>query len=109
MLFEERLFENPCNDKFAWVGSYHTTKILLQDFRYSRDVIPWKDIQLLLEGETVKLPAPKSQYSTDVVIDTDIPIFATSKSPIMFKGQMAISKLLCCCRRKAHWHCSASG
>ena len=32
------------------------------------------------------MPAPKNQYSTDVVIDTDIPIFATSKSPIMFKG-----------------------
>ena len=97
MLFEECLFENPCNDKFAWVGADHATIILLHDFRYSRDVIPWKDILILLEGETVKLTAPRNQYSTDVVIDTDIPIFATSKSPIMFKGPMAISKPLCCC------------
>ena len=28
----------------------------------------------------------KTQYSTDVVTDTDIPIFDTSKSPIMSKG-----------------------
>jgi hypothetical protein len=60
--------------------------ILLQDFRFCKDVITWKDLLLLLEGETVKLPAPKNHFATDVVISSDVPIFATSKAPIVFKG-----------------------
>ena len=59
--------------------------ILLQDYRYSRDVIPWKDLLLLLEGETVKLPAPKHHFTSDVVITTDVLIFATSKRRIVYK------------------------
>ena len=41
---------------------------------------------LLLEGETIKLPAPKNLYVEDVVIDSDVAIFATSKSPITYRG-----------------------
>lgn len=85
-IFGEKLFDNPANDKYAWVGAEKAQVILLQDFRFSKDVIAWKDLLLLLEGETVKLPAPKNHFSKDVVIDTDVPIFATSKSPITYKG-----------------------
>ena len=33
------------------------------------------------------MPAPKNQYSNDVCIDTDIPIVATSKEPIVYHGR----------------------
>ena len=42
---------------------------------------------LLLEGDTVKLPAPKNQFASDVVIQKDTPIFATSKSRITYVGK----------------------
>ena len=37
---------------------------------------------LLLEDEIVKLPAPKNIYREDIVISTDVAIFATSKGSI---------------------------
>ena len=40
----------------------------------------------LLEGETLKLPAPKKIYSEEIVISNDVAIFATSKSPIKYRG-----------------------
>ena len=85
-IFGEKLFDNPANDKYAWVGAEKAEVVPLQDFRFSKDLIAWKDLLLLLEGETVKLPAPKNHFAKDVVIDTDVPIFATSKSPIIYKG-----------------------
>ena len=84
-IFDDCLFDNPANDKYAWVGANKAEVILLQDFRFCREVIAWKDLLLLLEGETVKLPAPKNHFATDVVISSDVPIFATSKAPIVFK------------------------
>ena len=85
-IFTDRVFENPSNDKYAWVGADKADIILLQDFRYSKELIPWNDLLLLLEGETVKLPAPKNHFISDVVIATDVPIFATSKSRLVYKG-----------------------
>ena len=76
------VFLKPANDKYAWVGADSAEVILLQDFRWSREMIPWNDLLLLLEGETVKLPAPKNQFSSDVIIAKDMPIFASSKSRI---------------------------
>ena len=85
-IFGEKVFDNPANDKYAWVGADKAEVILLQDFRFSKEVIAWKDLLLLLEGETVRLPAPKNHFSSDVVLDSDVPIFATSKCPIIYKG-----------------------
>ena len=82
-----KVFCNPANDKYAWVGADLAEVIILQDFRWSREAITWKDLLLLLEGETVKLPAPKNQFAADVVIDKDTPIFATSKSHIVYTGK----------------------
>lgn len=81
------VFSKPANDKYAWVGADSTEVIVLQDFRWSREMIPWNDLLLLLEGETVKLPAPKNQFSSDVVIEKDTPIFATSKCRIAYVGK----------------------
>ena len=35
----------------------------------------WHNVLLLLEGETVKLPAAKNIYSEDIVISTNVAIF----------------------------------
>lgn len=73
-----KCFENPSNDKFAWVGADKADVILMQDFRYSKEVIAWKDLLLLLEGKTVKLPVQKNHFVNDIIIDNDVPIFETS-------------------------------
>ena len=81
-------FTNQANDKYAWVGADQAEVVVLEDFRWSSELICWKDLLLLLEGENVKLPSPKSQFATDVCINTDIPIFATSKAKIEFVGNI---------------------
>ena len=79
-------FLNPAADKYAWVGADKPEIILLNDFRWSKELIEWKSFLLLLEGDVVKLPAPKNHFSTDVCISNDIPVFATSKSTIKYRG-----------------------
>ena len=82
LIFSDSIFENPANDKYAWVGSKKAKVFLLNDFRWSKDLIPWHDMLLLHVSKTVKLPAPKNISSEDIVISTNVAIFATSKSPI---------------------------
>ena len=79
-IFGDRLFDNPTNHKYARVSADKAEVILLQDFRFRREVITWNDLLLLLEGETVKLPAPKNHFATDVVISSDVPIVCHIKS-----------------------------
>ena len=86
LIFSDSIFENPANDKYTWVGSEKAKVLLLNDFRWSKDLIPWHDMLLLVEGETVNLPAPKNIYSEDIVISTDVAIFTTSKSSIKHRG-----------------------
>lgn len=83
---ESELFENPSNDKYGWVGAEKASVFILQDYRWSKECIAWKDLLLLLEGETVKLPAPKNFYAEDVIINSDVAIFATAKESIRYKG-----------------------
>ena len=82
-----KTFVNPAIDKYAWVGVEKHEVIYLNDFRWSSSIITWKDLLLLLEGHTIHLSAPKNQYSSDICIDTDIPIFASSSCPILFYGR----------------------
>ena len=82
-----KTFCNPANDKYAWVGSDEVEVILLQDFRWSSELISWKDLFLLLEEEIVKHPSPKNHYAKDVCINIDIPVFAASKGPIEYVGK----------------------
>ena len=79
-------FTNPAKDKYCWVGAEKKEVILLQDFRWDPETIAWKSLLLLLEGETVKLPAPKNHYAKDVIIEGDVPIFATSKERVTWYG-----------------------
>ena len=57
-----RTFSNPANDKFAWVGVENAECIFLNDFRWSTELISWKEFLLLLEGQQVHLPTPKNHY-----------------------------------------------
>ena len=80
-------FSNPANDKYAWVGADNEEVIILEDCRWSSELICWKDLLLLLEDEPVKLLSSKNQFATDVCMKTDIPIFATSKAKVEFAGK----------------------
>ena len=86
LLFLFDTFSNPAADKYAWVGADRKEVIWLNDFRWSRELIEWKSFLLLLEGDQVNLPAPKNHYAIDVCIDHDVPIFATSKDTISYRG-----------------------
>ena len=52
----------------------------------SKDLIPWHDLLLLLEGETVKLPAPKNICSENIVISNDVAIFLINKISSQYRG-----------------------
>ena len=91
LIFGNSIFENSANKKYAWVGFEKAKVFLLNYFRWSKDLILWHDMLLLLEGETVKLPAPENIYSEDIVISTDVTIFATTKSSIKHRGSYSAS------------------
>jgi hypothetical protein len=80
-------FTNPATTSYAWVGSEHAEVILLNDFRWTPEILAWKDMLLLLEGQSLHLPAPKIHFVKDIVFERDTPIFATSKCPIVFVGK----------------------
>ena len=79
-------FENPSRASFNWLGVDLAEIIILNDFRWGKDVLPWEQLLNLLEGETVKFEAPKNQYAHDIKLTHDTPIFATGRSQIEFKG-----------------------
>ena len=54
LIFSDSIFENPANDKYTCIGSGKVKVFLLNDFNWSKDLFPWYDMLLLLEGETVK-------------------------------------------------------
>ncbi|CAH3046804.1 unnamed protein product [Porites evermanni] len=85
-------FSNPASTSFAWVGAEQAECIFLNDFRWSPAVIQWHDFLLMLEGQLVHLPAPKSHYAKDIVFEKDTPIFATGKNPIIFAKNCTIDE-----------------
>lgn len=88
-----KTFCNPACTSFAWVGAEKSECIFLNDFRWCPAIIQWSVFLLLLEaGQLVHLPAPKSHYAKDIVFNSDTPIFATGKNPIMFIKNGAIDE-----------------
>ena len=86
-IFSDSIFENPANDKYTSVGTNKAKVFLLNDSGWSKAWIPWYDIMPLLEGKTVKLPAPKNNHREDNVYQLmRLAIFATSKSSIKHAG-----------------------
>lgn len=77
-------FCNPATGNFAWVGVDKAECILLNDLRWSSHIIPWHDLLLMLEGDVVHLPAPKTHFAKDICLQRDTPIFATGKSPLTY-------------------------
>ena len=65
-------------------GAEDAEVIYLNDFRWNSQIIQWHDLLLLLEGENVHLPAPKSHYAQDILLKNDTPIFYTSSSKITY-------------------------
>ena len=81
-------FANPTTGKYAWIALEDKELIYLNDLRYTAELIAWSDFLRLLEGATVNLNRPRNMYATDLQINkkNDIPIFATGKDRIIFKG-----------------------
>ena len=79
-----KTFTNPATTTFAWLGAETTEVIFLNDFRWCSQIIPWHDLLLLLEGQKVHLPAPKTHFSQDIEFTRDTPIFCTSKEELSF-------------------------
>lgn len=77
-------FCNPATGGFAWIGVDDKECIFLNDFRWSSQMIPCHDLLLMLEGEVVHLPAPKTHFTQDLQLVKDTPIFATTKRPLMY-------------------------
>ena len=61
--------------------------MLLNDLRWTPEMIPWSDLLNLLEGQTVHLAAPKTHFTRDIILSSDIPIFATSIEMVQFVGK----------------------
>ena len=79
-----RSFCNPATSNFAWVGAEKAEVIFLNDFRWNPQIIQWHDLLLMLEGQPVHLPAPKSYFSRDLEFKRDTPIFCTTKHDIVY-------------------------
>ena len=79
-----KTFRNPASITFAWVGTEQSEEVFLNDFRWSAQIIPWHDFLMLLEGQTVHLPAPKTHYRQDILFQGDTPIFCTSKDELSY-------------------------
>lgn len=82
-----KTFSNPAHDKYTWQETENCDVIFLNDFRWSAEIIPWNDLLLLLEGQPVRFPAPKNHRAKDVLLERDVPVFATSKSEIKHVGK----------------------
>ena len=78
---------NPSNTKFTWIVDKERQVIFLNDFRYDSSTIAWKDLLLLLEGQTVNLLTPNNLFSKDICIGSDVTVFATGKSKINCQGK----------------------
>lgn len=79
-----KTFMNPATSNFAWVGAESAEVIFLNDFRWNKQVIAWNDFLLMLEGQLVHLPSPKSHFCKDIIFDKDTPIFCTSKHELVY-------------------------
>ena len=61
-----KTFSSPANDKYGWVGANKAEVVFLNDFRSSSELIKWNEFSLILEGHTVRFPAPKNHFASDI-------------------------------------------
>ena len=62
---------NPANNKYAWLGAKKV--IFLYDFRWSQEMIAWKELLILLEGQAAHLHHPKTIIQT-IYVSIKIPL-----------------------------------
>lgn len=79
-----KTFTNPAKGTYAWVGIEKAEVVFLNDFRWTAELIPWNELLLMLEGEQISIPAPKSHFEQDLRLVEHCAIFATSKYPLLF-------------------------
>ena len=79
-----KCFVNPATCTYALMGVETAEVIIFNDFRFNPIIIPWADLLLLLEGQPVHLSTPKTHFAKDIVLDSDTPVFCTSKGPILY-------------------------
>ena len=74
---------------YSWINLENKEVAFLNDFWWSPESVVWSDFLLLLEGQTVNLPCPKNQFTSDLLTDKskNLAIFATSKVPIKYVGK----------------------
>ena len=63
----DRVFESAANDKYVLLGPRKDKGVLIDDFRWSKVLIPWHDMLLLL--------VPKNNYSEYIVMSIYVVIF----------------------------------
>ena len=56
----------------------------LNDFRWSSELIAWKEFLLLLERQEVHLPYLKNHYIKNICVKHDFPIFPRGKEKIAY-------------------------
>ena len=62
-----KTFTNPLTATCAWLRAESAEVIFLNYFRCSVQIITWHDLLLLLEGQKVHLPAPKTHSSKEAL------------------------------------------
>ena len=67
---------------FNWVGAENSECVFLNDFRWSKKVVPWSDLLNLLEEKPIQVLPPKTHYAENPMWTKDKPIFETSKTKI---------------------------
>ena len=77
-------FSNHASTSFAWVRGEDAECIFLNDFSWLQQVKQWHDFLLMLKGQVLHLPAPKTHYAKDIVFEKDMPIFCTGKQPFIY-------------------------
>ena len=82
------LLATSANDKYDWLGAEEAEIVFLNDFRCLQEIIAWKELPILLEGQAVRLRSPKNHYSNNICIDKDTPIVSTSKGEITYVGNL---------------------
>ena len=79
-------FTNAATSTFIWVGAEKAEVIFLNDFRWNPQIIQWHDLLLMLDGQPMHLPAPKSHFSKDLEFTADTQIFCTTKLELSREG-----------------------
>ena len=79
-----KTFQNPATTSYAWLGVEDAEVIFLNDFRWSSEVIAWKDFLSLLEGQPIPSLLRKRHMQRTFIWSKIRLFFATSKAPITY-------------------------